>query len=328
MFAGRLRSCRKTASLVVQGLVLVLLVSCGGTKEVAEEVAEVHIGTMGDAVDYAPYMVARSKGWFEEAFKKHGVETVDYTTFQALPALNEALGTRRIDIAFEAEPPAIIGRAAGIDLRIVGISCSLTQEILVRSDSTINQVADLRGKKATVPAGTSSHYNLLSILSSGGVSDNDVQIIDMSPPDARNAFETGQVDAWAIWPPWVEQEIVAGKGRVLPGATARINSVMSIRGQFQDEHSEIAQAAFDVLEQSKSWIRQHPKEAEEIVAKALKLDFKVIELAWPKHDWTAELNEEIATDIQRKADFLKEREIIKQPVNVRTQLIFPLSSSK
>jgi sulfonate transport system substrate-binding protein len=204
----------------------------------------------------------------------------------------------------------------------------LTQEILVRSDSTINQIADLRGKKATVPAGTSSHYNLLSILSSGGLSDNDLQIIDMSPPDARNAFETSQVDAWAIWPPWVEEEIVAGKGRVLPGATARINSIMSIRGQFEDENSEIARAAFDVLERSKSWIRQHPKESKAIVAKALKLDIKVIDLAWPKHDFAAQLNDDIASDIQRKADFLKERGIIKSAVNVRTQLIFPLSPAK
>lgn len=176
----------------------------------------VRIGTMGDAVDYAPYMVARSKGWFEERFRKYGVQHVEYTAFQALPALNESLGTRRIDIAFEAEPPAIIGKAGGADLRIVGISCSLNQDILIRSDSTISQISDLRGKKVTVPAGTSSHYNVLSILGAAGLSDADLELIDMSPPDARNAFETGQVDAWAIWPPWVEQQIVTGKGRVLP----------------------------------------------------------------------------------------------------------------
>jgi sulfonate transport system substrate-binding protein len=187
-------------------------------------------------------------------------------------------------IDFEAEPPAIIGRAAGVDLKIVGISCSLNQEILIRSDSTIKSFADLRGHKVSVPAGTSSHYNVLAILSAAGLSDADVQLVDMSPPDARNAFETGQVDAWAIWPPWVEQEIVAGKGRVIPGGEARIQSIMSVRESFQKDNPAVVQAAFNVLERTKVWIRDNPNEAQQIVANSLRLDRKVIELAWPKHD--------------------------------------------
>ena len=311
-----------TAALV--GAMLACLISC----RTPQGVTTVRFGTMGDAVDYAPYMVARSKGWFEEAFKQYGIQTVDYTTFQSLPALNEAIGTGREDIIFEAEPPAIVAKGAGIDIRIVGISCSLNQEILVRSDSRISQVTDLRGKKVAVPAGTSSHYNLLAILGAVGLSDKDLDIIDMAPPDARSAFESGQVDGWAIWPPWVEQEVVAGKGRVLQGTKARIHSIMSIRGKFQDEHPDIVRAAFSVLERSKSWISENTKEAEDIVAGTLKLDIKVIELAWPKHDWTAQLTTEVSDDIQAKADFLKNRGLIKNPVKVNTELIFPLKSSQ
>lgn len=297
----------------------------GTTASATAPSVPVRFGTMGDAVDYAPYMVAHEKGWFEEAFKKHGVEKVEYTTFQELPVLNESLGARRIDIVFEAEPPAIVGRAGGIDLKIVGISCSLNQEVVIRTDSNIKTFADLRGKKVTVPAGTSSHYNLLAILSGAGLSDTDVNIIDMSPPDARNAFETKQVDAWAIWPPWVEQEIVAGKGKVLPGGEARIHSIMSVRESFQKEHPEIVQATFDVLERTKTWIRENPAEAQQLVAKSLKLDPKVIELAWPKHDFSAQLTPAITTDIQAKADFLFKRGLIKNAVDVNRDLIAPLS---
>jgi sulfonate transport system substrate-binding protein len=270
-------------------------------------------------------MVAKSQGWFEEAFKASGVQKVDYKTFQELAALNESLGAQQIDMAFEAEPPAIVGRAAGIDLRIVGISCSLDQEILVRAKSPITSVADLRGKKVTVPSGTSSHYNLLAILAAGGVPDTAVQIIDMSPPDARNAFDTGQVDAWAIWPPWVEQQIVAGTGRVLPGGQAKIHSIMSTRGAFEDQHREIVQAAFTVLERSKAWILQNPEAAQKIVAQSLNLDQKVIALAWPKHDWHAQLTPTISADIQKKADFLKQRGLIKTAVSTN-DLIVPLSA--
>ena len=167
------------AAFVLLGIALILA-SCSQPAKITA----VRIGTMGDAVDYAPLMIAREKGLFEQAFKKYGAEKVEYTTFQSLAALNETLGAG-LDIIFEAEPPAIFGRAAGNDLRIVGISCSLIQEILVRSNSPVAKISDLRGKKATVPAGTSSHYNLLAILASANLSDADVQIIDMSPPLMR-----------------------------------------------------------------------------------------------------------------------------------------------
>ena len=150
----------------------------------------------------------------------------------------------------------------------------------------------------------------------------------MSPPDARNAFETGQVDAWAIWPPWIEQQVVSGKGRVLPGTNARIHSIMSVRGKFQDDHKQIVTAAFDVLERAKAWIREHPEEARGIVAESLKLDRKIIDLAWPKHDWNAELDQNVITDIQAKADFLYKRGLIRSQLNVGSQLIFPLRKSQ
>ena len=114
-----------------------VLLSFGTSCRRSEALGPVRIGTMGDAVDYAPYMVARSKGWFEEEFRKNGAAGAEYTAFQSLPTLNETLATNRLDLVFEAEPPAIVGKgAAGVDLRVIGISCSLTQEIVVRADSS------------------------------------------------------------------------------------------------------------------------------------------------------------------------------------------------
>jgi ABC-type nitrate/sulfonate/bicarbonate transport system substrate-binding protein len=80
------------------------------------------VGSFFIAIDYAPYLIAKSKGMFENI---GGNSAVQYTTFQSLPPVNEALATQQVDAVFEAEPPALIGRAAGIDVKIVGISCSL-----------------------------------------------------------------------------------------------------------------------------------------------------------------------------------------------------------
>ena len=63
----------------------------------------VRIGTMGDAVDYAPCMVAKYHGWFKQSFGQFGVDDVQYISFQQLSALNESLGAKRIDVVFEAD---------------------------------------------------------------------------------------------------------------------------------------------------------------------------------------------------------------------------------
>lgn len=146
-----------------------------------QDLEDVNIGSFSAAIDYGPYLVARSKGWFEEALKPLGAEP-QYTTFQSLAPINESFATGRVDVVFEAEPPAIIGRAAGTDIRIVAIGCTLAQEVIVPANSKTAKIADLKGMKVAVLAGTSSHYGLLKIARAAGLQDSDLTVVDMVPP--------------------------------------------------------------------------------------------------------------------------------------------------
>ena len=275
---------------------------------------EVIFGSASVAVDYGPYLIAKNKGWFDEALEKKGI-TAKYELFQSVPPVNESLATDRVDIVFMAVPPAIVGKAAGIGVKIVGISCTLVQEILVPKNSNIQSAKDLRGKKAAVLAGSSSHYGLLRILGEAGVKTSDIEIIDMIPPNAKVAFETGQVNAWAVWPPFVEQAEIAGTGRVLPQGDAYINSIMAARGKFAQENPELLRELVSIIERTKQWMVDNPEEAQQIVAKELNISLEVIKRAWPRHDWTAQLTPEVIKDIQSKADFLVKNDFIRTQVN-------------
>src|SRR5262249_21906705 len=137
----------------------------------------VHIGSFSTAIDYAPYLIAKRQGRFEQKFSSLG-KKVQYIEFQTLPAINEALANNQVDVVFEAEPPAIIGRAAGVNLQIAGLSCSLIQEILVPVQSPRKTLADLRGARIAVLAGTSSHYGVLVNLQEAGLSRTEFSIVD------------------------------------------------------------------------------------------------------------------------------------------------------
>ena len=283
-------------------------------------VSEIRLGSFSKAVDYAPYLVAKNKGWFEEVAKKYGA-TVGYTEFQSLPPINESFATDRVDMVFEAEAPAIVGKAAGIDIKIVGAGVFLTQEIIVHKNSPIKTVKDLRGKKIAVLAGTSAHQGLMAVLNKNGLTANDVQVVDMVPPDAKAAFESNSVDAWAVWPPFPQQEQVAGKAESLAGSEIFIQSVAVARGKLVKENPKLINDLLDVIGKAQQWIVANPSEAQKIVAQELGLTLDVVQLAWPKHDFTPKIGEKEIADIQAKADFLHSIGLIKNTVKA-SELIY------
>ncbi|MEK6973388.1 MAG: aliphatic sulfonate ABC transporter substrate-binding protein [archaeon] len=295
-------------------LLLIVMSGCIMQSPQKQDNEKIGIGSFSRAVDYAPYIIAKNKGWFKDIAKKYGKE-IDYAEFQSLAAINESFATGNIDIVFEAEAPAIIGKAAGMDIAIKGIEVSLVQEILVHKNSEIKEIKDLKGKKIAVLSGTSSHYGVTKILKDNGLSSKYVELIDMNPPDARAAFETDQVDAWAVWPPWVEQQTVSGKGRVIKGGDAFIQSITAVRNEFAQKNPELLKEILAEIEKTKKWIAENEKDAQEIVSKELGISLEVVKEAWPKHNFQAKIGKKELEDIQAKADFLLEINLIKNKVN-------------
>lgn len=276
-----------------------------------------HLGTFSKAVDYGPYLIARNKHLFEQALLPYNA-TVTYETFQTLPSINESFAAKKIDIVFEAEAPALVGKAAGIDLKIIALSATVKLGILTHKDA-ITSVKDLKGKKIAVLAGTSAHYGLLQALKKAGLTKQDVIVMDMTPPDARSAFESNKVDAWAVWPPFVQQEELTGKALSLNGGDAQ--SVAVTRESFFSQHRDICRALVKVIENEKRWISDHPAQSAEIIAKELGVPLPVVQRAYPTHDWNARLNNAVIDDIQAKADFLKNVGFIRNSVNVKDNLV-------
>lgn len=303
------------SSIIWMVAIAVLLPTSCWAQDTSQSSVPIRIGSFSKAIDYAPYHIARGMGWFEEVAKRHGT-TVTYTEFQSLAPINEAFATDRVDMVFEAEPPAIIGRAAGIDVRVMGVGASLNQEILVRKELGIDKIEGLRRRKIAVLAGTSSHFGLLKILEEHGLGKTDVQIVDMIPPNAQAAFESGQIDGWAVWPPFVEQQVVSGRGVVLQGGDAFIQSIVAMRGKFCDKKPQLTKELLEVVRRAQQWIASNENKAQVMIANDLSLALAVVKKAWPKHNFAATIDKKELADIQSKADFLFESRLVKQRVLV------------
>jgi sulfonate transport system substrate-binding protein len=73
---------------------------------------------------------------------------------------------------------------------------------VVKTDSPIQTLGDLKGKKVAFKRGSSAHNFTVKALRSVGLTPADVEALDLGPPDAAPAFANNQIDAWVIWDPY------------------------------------------------------------------------------------------------------------------------------
>ena len=77
----------------------------------------------------------------------------------------------------------------------------LDEKITARVESGIAEAADLAGKKIGVTLGSDVHYFLYLFLQNAGLTVDDVEIINLGPPDMVISLVKGDVDAFASWRP-------------------------------------------------------------------------------------------------------------------------------
>jgi sulfonate transport system substrate-binding protein len=143
---------------------------------------------------------------------------VKWSDFTSGPTMVQAMSTGAVDIGGVGDAPPVFAAAGGENIEIVGARETPdgdSDAIVVPKNSPIHSIAQLRGKKIAVSSGSSDDYHLLSVLSKNGLTPKDVTLVNLQPAPGLAAFSSGSIDAWDIWPPYVQQLTTQYGGRVL-----------------------------------------------------------------------------------------------------------------
>ncbi len=123
--------------------------------------------------------VAYGLGYLDEELEKVGYKAEYYGFGQGGTAINEALVSNQLDLAFVGDIPSIIAKSNGLDIQIVAsLNTSAEMGILAGKNSGIKSVADLKGKKVVVAFGTTTYVYMVNLLNANGMSINDVELIN------------------------------------------------------------------------------------------------------------------------------------------------------
>lgn len=175
-------------------------------------------GTKGQTVKIGINDWPGSYWWFAVNdlgyFEAQGVD-VELQLFSNYADGINALTSGSIDLFVPSLADLIPGYMNGANVKVIMIQdFSAGADGLIAS-SDITSIADLKGKNVAMEFGGSDHLFLLKCLENAGLSENDVNLVNMSTGDASNAFISGSVDAAAIWEPSLSMAQAETGGNIL-----------------------------------------------------------------------------------------------------------------
>lgn len=201
---------RAIASAIALVLVVAATAACGSSDSAATAKPE----KIRIAFQKIPNgdLIVKNKGWLEEAT---GV-AVEWQEFASGADVNRAVASGSVDFGLAGSNPVTIGAATGLPYACIWIFDVIgeAESLIVRGDSGITSVSDLKGRKIATPFGSTAHYSLLSAVVKSGLKATDVSMLDMAPQDALAAWQRGDIDGAYLWNPVLGEMKKAG-GKVI-----------------------------------------------------------------------------------------------------------------
>jgi sulfonate transport system substrate-binding protein len=304
-------------SVITRGAVLaaaaVLLASCvtrqdsSGPKQAP---ATVPLSELSGVV----LQVGDQKGGTESLLRAAGAldglpYQVVFSTFTSGPPQVEAATAGKIDFAITGNTPPIFGAASNAKVKVVSAydGGGIGDQILVRADSPIQTISDLRGKTIAVGKGSSGHGNILGQLDKVGLKPSDVNLVFLQPADALSAFTNRQADAWAIWDPYTAQAAAQIPVRSIGQAKGVTNGywfgIASDAALADPKRNTALQDLLIRFEKAARWAKDHPQDWAEKYAAAVGLDPKVAEVSQTRSlRLPTELDDDVVASEQSLAD--------------------------
>jgi sulfonate transport system substrate-binding protein len=231
-------------------------------------------------LDYAYYsptsLALRRFGWLEEEFKGDGTAVKWVLSAGSNRAL-EYLNAGSIDFGSSAGLAALLAKANGNPIRTPYIfSRPEWTALVVRKDSPVRSVADLKGKKIAATKGTDPYLFLLRTLKANGLQRSDIEHVALQHADGRAALEQGRVDAWAgLDPHMAASELESGSRLIYRNVAFNTYGFLNAREEFLATRPAESARVIRAYERARLWVQANPAEAAKILSEEAKVSLPV-----------------------------------------------------
>jgi len=274
------------------------------TTAAKKEIAVVRFG-LTPFVDYGPWLLALEKKWFEE--ENIRLEVINLASDNEIA---EAMAGGALDVGVQSPDSALFFYPENSDLRIPFINTLFRgfyitgQKQYKTYDQFLEETGDadkaaklvcsqLKGKKILTELGSVHETIVMAAVEMGGLTRNDVEIIDIAgPAEGVAAFIRGEGDFFTCGLPQTLRLEKEGYPRTIPGSAlgpGGINlSGLQVDRQYYEEHKDVLVRLAKVWYKSVAFLHSNPTEGLHII------------VDWLNREVGAGLDYEFASDLITK----------------------------
>jgi NitT/TauT family transport system substrate-binding protein len=144
---------------------------------------------------WVAWEVAVDKQWFKEAGVDVKFEWFDYV------ASMDAFAAGKLDAVGMTNGDALVTGATGAKSVMIIMNDYSNGNDMIVGKPGINSLKDLKGKKIGVEIGFVDHLLLLNGLKKNGMSESDVELVNVPTNETPQVLASGDVDAVGAWQP-------------------------------------------------------------------------------------------------------------------------------
>lgn len=289
--------------VLLVGTLIFFSINIMGYSIYGQEEATVRIGHL-PILASLPLYIAQENKYFED----RGIN-VEVVQLQSSNQLVDALVRGDIDIVVEssAVPVLIVETIDSDEIKIFSVS-DITPEtpfdsIIVRDDSTLNNLKDLEGKKIGVFPGSTATNLLKAYLEDNGVDTRNIEFIRIIPPNQLSALYVGSIDALHAYEPTISIAIESDNARKLYGSVyaEQLNhnpqGVALVSTDFINKNPELAKRVISAFNEASDFMKDEEESVRNIITKYIKVDEDVAKNTFLLYmSRSDEINEDILQD--------------------------------
>jgi NitT/TauT family transport system substrate-binding protein len=201
-----------------------------------------------------------------------------YSKYSGWPEIKESLMAGRIQAAFMLAPLVMDLADKKIPVKIVSLGHRSGAVIMVRTDSPYRQFRQLAGKRIAIPSRFAVDFLFLrKMLALENMTPDDIQIVEMAPPDMPAALYANAVDAYCTGEPFGAAAQRAGYATPLRMTRDEwrnyICCVLTVREELIQERRPMVQDLVNQVLGAGLWLDAQQENRDKAVAIASGRDF-------------------------------------------------------
>ncbi len=269
--------------------------------------------TIATGVDpsFAQFYVAKESGIFE----RNGLD-VTVNTGPSGSAMIAFLVGNQINAAYGAEQAGVSANLVDPNVVVVAEGVALLRWLGIVARN-ITSMDGLKGKRIGVARGTGSETFWLSVVARMNLNAADYTIVNVEAPEMVAALERGNIDAYAVWEPWMTRgtRAVSNSRILMTNENIQvIRNLIYMNKGWAEQNGEATQRFLRSMIQATDLIAANRDQAVQNVARFLRQDRGLVAELMTKVDHRLNLSADTVANVQLAIDQLRGMNRLSRPV--------------